>query len=312
MEHLGRGDPAIIFPCGLHRSGTTLLARILGQSRSISGLNNTTAPYDEGQFLQEIYPVDRTFGGPGRFGFAAEAHMTESAVRSLSVERAALFMAWRPFWDLSRPFLLQKTPSDLLKMRYLQKLFPQARFIILIRHPIAVSLATQKWSQTSPFALIEHWLHCHELVVGDLPYLSAAIVVRYETLMSQPRQTARLITDFLGIEPIDPGERPDPGINQVYLRAWARCLPTGSTCAGRTVVRPNERRQRLERILQRITGRLGLDIVRRENEYASGVERFEETVRRYGYSLIDPAFEPDGSHQLGHGQVVGGGAERHG
>ncbi len=63
--------------------------------------------------------------------------MTESAVSDARSERDALLSAWSPYWDLGREVLLEKTPSNLLKMRYLQALFPTAHFIILERQPRA-------------------------------------------------------------------------------------------------------------------------------------------------------------------------------
>lgn len=300
------GGRRLVFLSGLHRSGTTVMARVLARSPSISGLSDTGVAYDEGQFLQQVYPVDRHFGGEGRFGFAPAAHMTERAVRDADDEGRRLLSAWRPYWDLGRELLLEKTPSNLLKMRYLQALFPTACFVILVRQPVAVTLATRKWSQTSTFSLLSHWLRCHDLVVEDLPFLSRAIVVRYEAWVSRPEPTTTRITDFLGIAPIDTGALVDPGMNRPYFRSWSDHLgrgPAGSSL-GAAVMRPGALRQRVERMLGRVTERLRLETVRRENEYACCVQWFEHDVKRYGYSLIDPELQPPPGHSLPHGQTV--------
>src|ERR1700691_2539156 len=74
-----------VFLGGLHRSGTTLLFRMLREHPEISGFENNKvkeewlAPEDEGQFLQTVYPPAVFFGGPGKFAFAPEAHMTEES-----------------------------------------------------------------------------------------------------------------------------------------------------------------------------------------------------------------------------------------
>ena len=74
-------DPArhrLLFVGGLHRSGTTLLADLIAAHPSTSGFANTGVPADEGQHLQDVYPAARAYGGPGRFGLAPDAHMTET------------------------------------------------------------------------------------------------------------------------------------------------------------------------------------------------------------------------------------------
>src|SRR5207253_5284104 len=81
-----------VFLAGLHRSGTTLLARLLAAHPQVSGFSGTGAPADEGQHLQTVYPAAKVWGGPGRFGFAPEAHFTEEQA---SEEKARqLFAEW--------------------------------------------------------------------------------------------------------------------------------------------------------------------------------------------------------------------------
>ena len=66
-----------VFLGGLHRSGTTLLFRMLREHPEISGFaNNQDAnewlgAEDEGQYLQSVYPPAIFWGGPGKFAFAA-------------------------------------------------------------------------------------------------------------------------------------------------------------------------------------------------------------------------------------------------
>ena len=57
-------DHRFVFLAGLHRSGTTLLARLLAAHPEISGFSETGVPADEGQHLQGVYPAAREYGGP--------------------------------------------------------------------------------------------------------------------------------------------------------------------------------------------------------------------------------------------------------
>jgi N-acetyl-gamma-glutamylphosphate reductase len=56
----------LVFLAGLHRSGTTLLARLLAAHPEVSGFAVTAVPADEGQHLQDVYPSASVYGGPGR------------------------------------------------------------------------------------------------------------------------------------------------------------------------------------------------------------------------------------------------------
>ena len=59
-----------VFVCGLHRSGTTVLAHNVGKLKNCTGFENTGVTMDEGQYLQDVYPREAAHGGVGKFGFA--------------------------------------------------------------------------------------------------------------------------------------------------------------------------------------------------------------------------------------------------
>src|SRR5204863_5837347 len=108
----------------------------------ISGFADTGAPEDEGQFLQKVYPPGAAMGGPALFGFHPHAHLTEGSPLATPANGKRLFRAWKKFWDLGQPVLLEKSPPNLLRTRFLQALFPESSFVVLIRDPVAVSFAT--------------------------------------------------------------------------------------------------------------------------------------------------------------------------
>jgi Sulfotransferase family len=226
-----------VFLCGLHRSGTTLLFRMLREHPEMSGFANNkvatnwTPLEDEGQFLQGIYPPAMCYGGPGSFAFAPEAHLTESSDLLTPDNKAQLAVDWFPYWDLAKRFLLEKSPPHLLMTRFLQSVFPNSSFVIIVRHPVAVSLATTKWSTNSLDSLLEHWLVAHETFQSDRPHLQRVLMVAYESLAEEPAATLRRICAFLGVPPHETSFAATTEHNQGYFAQWREMAENPETGA---------------------------------------------------------------------------------
>jgi hypothetical protein len=216
------GRHRLVFVGGLHRSGTTPLTRWLAEHPGVSTLRETGVWEDEGQHLQDLYPPAAAHGGPGRFARDPKAHLTESSPLLTPRARERLLAAWAPHWDLSRPVLVEKSPPNMIRMRFLQALFPEARFIVVTRHPIAVAYATRKWTRTSIASLIEHWVRAHELVLADAGAVDRLAIVRYEDLVADPGGELARLFRFIGLEPIVRDWEVTPGLNDAYLRRWGR------------------------------------------------------------------------------------------
>ena len=214
-------DHRMVFVGGLHRSGTTLLARLVGGHPLVSGFSGTGVPEDEGQHLQRVYPSAQAYGGPGRFGFDERAHLTEHSPLAGPTSARRLFEQWSPHWDLSRPLLLEKSPPNLLATRFLQALFPGAHFIVIVRHPAAVALATRRRDPRQRLLrLLRHWFHVHALLISDLPSLDHVLVVRYERLLEDPDVCRQRLAAFLGVPDQFPPLVMDREAQEQYLRAW--------------------------------------------------------------------------------------------
>ena len=241
-----------VFLCGLHRSGTSPLFQILRDHPEISGFRNTGVPEEEGQHLQTVFQPAKAYGGPGRFGFAPEAHLTEESALITPESRQKLFEEWSKHWDLTKPCLLEKSPPNLVRTRFLQAMFPGSHFVVISRHPIAVSLATWKWARCSLESLMEHWLHCHRLFEEDRPHLRHARMIKYEDLIRATEQELKQIYRFLGLA-LQVSTPLNPAGNERYFDVWRKL--SGET--------------------------KGRDLCRRI------VAKYEAKVQPYGYSLVD-------------------------
>jgi hypothetical protein len=288
-----------VFIGGLHRSGTTLLANILSQHPDISMFHNTDVHEDEGQFLQSIYPTDNAYGGPGRFAFDRKAHLTEESSLGTDDNKKKLFDEWAKHWDMNKNVLIEKTPSNIIQSHFLQSVFPNSYFIFIIRHPVASSVATYKWSGTGIYSLINHWVAAHEILENDITGLRHSIVISYESLVSSPQGVLREIEGFIGITNHKYYVSVEQASNDKYFSTWRknflcrldRAKPIPPLGAVHDHRRRGLRNMNLKRILKSYIKKYLFGEERQMShsvfEAQDAVEMFETRVRHFGYSLID-------------------------
>jgi hypothetical protein len=247
-----------------------MLYRYLDEHPDVSALAGTPRPANEGQHNQTVYPAETYHSKAGRFAFRPEARFTEDSPLVTAENRRRLFDEWSRYWDVSRPYLLEKSPPNLIRTRFLQAMFPRSYFVVLLRHPIPVALATQKWDPgTRPHSLIEHWLRAHELLVADVPHVERMHVVRYEELVDDPDRELARVFAFLGLDDPAPGRPRAGGLNRDNFQA-DRTLRTDVN----------------DRYFDAWDAR-GRSLVR--HVYREAVEwRYERRVRPFGYSLREP------------------------
>ena len=284
-----------VFVGGLHRSGTTMIARALAAHPAISGFRNTGTIEDEGQFLQTVFPVENEFGGVGRFGFDPRAHMTETSALNSAQNAARLLTDWGRHWDSTKPVLLEKTPSNLLRMRLLQALVPPSYFIIVIRHPVAACLATVKWTEGNLFSLLAHWERCYSIAYADAQLIERVLWVSYENFVANPSDELARMAAFLGLSP-DPNCRPEVrNENERYFEMW-RTRFFAEQVRKIEQIAPERPRGLLTRLKERWARERrehALPIHRRRTNLRNfydaqdAVALLEPAINRFGYSFLD-------------------------
>jgi len=256
---LGCDEHQFVFIGGLHRSGTSLLHRCLRSHPDVSGFANLGVREDEGQFVQSVYP--RKYGGPGLFAFNPDAHITESSPLVTDDNRCQLYDEWAKHWQTDKRHLLEKSPPNILRSRFLQAMFPTSSFVFVVRHPVAVAMATATWRPyLSLGRLLEHWVRAHEVLHDDLRHLRCSCVVKFERFARAARDQMDQVLVVLGVErPMADMEPVYDDTNGKYFQTW------------RKMTRSFRKRRLSKRLVQ----------------------SFEPSVNRFGYSLVDPVAEVD-------------------
>lgn len=198
-----------IFIVGCYNSGTTLLGRILGRHPDIG----TLPAGDEGVFFTDALPYPEQFGWPRMWAACPEQIRVDPQRTSPRVGVRAR-RQWSPWYRRDAPNLLEKSVSHTIRMPYLERYFPPAYFIHIVRDGYAVAEGIRRrarpgrWGNTRyphgyPIELCaEQWRASEEVVAADAPRLAHFMELTYEDLTAHPEPVLRSVTDFLGLSPL--------------------------------------------------------------------------------------------------------------
>ena len=195
-----------LFIAGLHKSGTSVLHRLLRAHPDVSGFHDTGVSEDEGQHLQSVFPPALAFGGEGRFALDPRAHLTEQSPLVSEQSRRSILAGWNRHWDLSKAVLVEKSPPNVVRARFLQALFPDSAFVFIVRNPIVTALATQRRRGPGIVDLIRNWTAAYTTMIADLPNVERWALLRYEDLTAAPSTMFGEVLSFAGLAPVALGE----------------------------------------------------------------------------------------------------------
>jgi len=215
----------LIFLIGAPRSGTTLLARMMGAHSAIHQRAEPhlitpiahlgyyakvqKAPYDPQNAEQAIHEL------------VADLPRGEEdyldALRAYADTLYGRMLATAP----GKRFFLDKTPAYALVLPFLTRLYPKAHYVVLTRHPLAV---LSSWVESFFDGDYQVALDHNPLLARYVPALARMlrerpvpfVHVKYEELVREPETHFRRVCDHLGIpleaEAIAYGEKGDaPG-----------------------------------------------------------------------------------------------------
>lgn len=193
-----------IFICGMHRSGTTILASSLREHGNISVMSGTGQPMDEGQHCQCVYPSDDICGGMMRFGYHPKMRMCQIPESQVPRIRTSLLRSWLPYWDLSKQILVEKSPPNLIKTRFLTQIFPKSKYLLIARDPLinAIAVRSTGWGNVNyPISCaINHWALCHSYFLSDACGSKQYLSITLHELRTDTVSTANKIAKFVGVD----------------------------------------------------------------------------------------------------------------
>jgi len=205
-------DDRLLFLISAPRSGSTLLERMLASHPAILG---RAEPH--------LLPPLAHLGYYGRVDKAPyDPFITHEAagafVRDLPRGEADYLDALRACTDIlygrmldasGRKIFLDKTPANALVLPFLAKLYPQARHLVLTRHPAAIftSYADSFFDGDVEVAnrhnpILDRYVPAIATFLREKP--APLVHVRYEDLVADPETWMRRVLDFLGLD-FEPG-----------------------------------------------------------------------------------------------------------
>jgi tetratricopeptide (TPR) repeat protein len=185
--------PAPVFLVGFPRSGTTLLDTMLMGHADVAVMEEKPV----------LNILSRELGG-----FGAIASMDDEAVKRA---RSRYFEgAERAGSDATRKVLIDKNPFHLMQVPLIHRLFPDARFILAIRHPADVLLscyfsAFRRTSALSNFLRLDSAAELYDLAFTmwersrELMAIDVNTIV-YEKLVQDPEAQLRPLAEALGLD----------------------------------------------------------------------------------------------------------------
>ncbi|MCC6849056.1 MAG: sulfotransferase [Deltaproteobacteria bacterium] len=200
---------ALIFVIGPPRSGSTLLMRMLSSHSAIYsraephlltplahlGFYATVdhAPFDHLQAQQSVREfVGDLPGGEADYLDACRAYTDVLYGRMLAAR------------GKGKRFFLDKTPANALVLPFIATLYPQARYVVLTRHPAAIwsSYANSFFDGDYVAArrfnpILNRYVPAMARFIRERPV--SFVRVGYETLVQDPEGEMRRVFEFLGV-----------------------------------------------------------------------------------------------------------------
>jgi hypothetical protein len=186
-----------LFLVGCYNSGTTLLHRLLSYHPQIGSM------VTEGQFYTDQLPVPQELGLARSWALQPERfRMKEIGHDEIDVNR--IKRQWQcAFNDSERPVLMEKSPPNAARIRWLNANFENSCFVAIVRNPYAAIQGISRKGGLSIEQAALQWESSNRIMLADLRDVPRSRVVSYEELTADPTGVLEQITGFLSLDPLN-------------------------------------------------------------------------------------------------------------
>jgi hypothetical protein len=184
-----------VFIVGTYNSGTTLLHRILATHPDVGVLPS------EGHFLTTELATPRSHRLRRLWALKPELfYLDENSNAPIDVLK--LKRQWGiHFNDVTKPVLVEKTPVNAARTRWLQKHFERAHFIGMVRNGYAVAEGIRR-KEGHPIDIAARvWARSNEIMLRDFEKLEHRILIRYEDLTESFEASMNQVWSLLELDP---------------------------------------------------------------------------------------------------------------
>lgn len=243
------------FIVGCYNSGTTLLSELLSRHGDISCLPT------EGHFITDQFVKDYEVGLPRNW--AGREELFRLTEQDEGPDAVRVKKEWGMRLDLSKQVLVEKSPPNVVRTRWLNRHFSPAYFIAIVRNGYAVAEGIVRKGDPKhlrngwPFGQSAwQWRRSIEVLEDDAAHLQNLLWLRYEDLVRDPGRELNRIAEFLELPPFKDDVLGDP-------------------------FRIHERDEPLRDLNQESIDRLTAEQVKEVNAVA------EAALRRWGYAVLN-------------------------
>ena len=188
-----------VFIVGCYNSGTTLLHKLLSQ------FPDTGSMPSEGQFYTKQLRLPSENGYKRLWALGKDLFVMDEN-GSYTADPVQLKKDWAAYYDdRHAKVLLEKSPTNSGRMRWLQEHFENAHFICIIRNGYAVAEGIRRKTDHTIEQAAKQWSISNEIMLEDLTKIRKSHIIRYEDLSLSPEMELEKICAFIGLaaEPIN-------------------------------------------------------------------------------------------------------------
>jgi hypothetical protein len=195
-QRLSLSQSSWLFLIGMNNTGTKLLVKILESHPELRSLPR------EGQFLTGELPNPLTLHVPRVFSMCLDTFRWTEDTQGGDPQR--ILYDWAYYYPPRPGVLVEKTPANVLRSRWLQRHFAPATFLATVRDPYATCEGIRRRDGVPIEYAATHWALCNEILLEDLPLLQSKLVMRYEDLCADPVRELERVRVALGLrQPFD-------------------------------------------------------------------------------------------------------------